>query len=164
MRRLFGCPDIVSLTEKFLMARNFYRFFTENNPIVGDSKTFCIPEAKGLNLTCMGRLELGTKILWTTIMTSANVLNFKISFLLSHFIERKSRCNIEEILEFRWLHFIVNLAYARVATKRLHICAVHVKYSMEQVVCVPDTLVCTHQCRHWCVFCRNAQVTNSHQN
>ena len=49
MRRLFGCPDIVSLTEKFLMARNFYRIFTENNPVMGDSKTFGIPEAKGLN-------------------------------------------------------------------------------------------------------------------
>ena len=48
MRRLFGCPDIISLTEKFLMARNFYRFFTENNPVMGDSKTFGIPEAKGL--------------------------------------------------------------------------------------------------------------------
>ena len=48
MRRLFGCPDIVSLTEKFLMARNFYRIFTENNPVMGDSKTLCIPEAKGL--------------------------------------------------------------------------------------------------------------------
>ena len=48
MRRLFGCPDIVSLTEKFLMARNFYRIFTENNPVIGDSKTFGIPEAKGL--------------------------------------------------------------------------------------------------------------------
>ena len=33
---------------KFLMARNFYRFFTENNPVMGDSKTFGIPEAKGL--------------------------------------------------------------------------------------------------------------------
>ena len=30
------------------MARNFYRIFTENNPIMGDSKTFGIPEAKGL--------------------------------------------------------------------------------------------------------------------
>ena len=50
MRRLFGCPDIVSLTEKFLMARNFYRIFTENNPVMGDSKTFGIPEAKGLML------------------------------------------------------------------------------------------------------------------
>ena len=48
MRRLFGCPDIVSLTEKFLMARNFYRIFTENNPVMGDSKTFGIPEAKVL--------------------------------------------------------------------------------------------------------------------
>ena len=47
MRRLFGCPDIVSLREKFLMARNFYRIFTENNPVMGDSKTFGIPEAKG---------------------------------------------------------------------------------------------------------------------
>ena len=51
MRRLFGCPDIVSLTEKFLMARNFFRIFTENNPVMWDSKTFCIPEAKGLNET-----------------------------------------------------------------------------------------------------------------
>ena len=49
MRRLFGCPDIVSLTDTFLMARNFYRIFTENNPVMGDSKTFCIPEAKGLS-------------------------------------------------------------------------------------------------------------------
>ena len=48
MRRLFGCPDIVSLTEKFVMARNFFRIFTENNPVMGDSKTLCIPEAKGL--------------------------------------------------------------------------------------------------------------------
>ena len=48
MRRLFGCLDIVSLTEKFLMARNFYRIFTESNPVMGDSKTFGIPEAKGL--------------------------------------------------------------------------------------------------------------------
>ena len=48
MRRLFGCPDIVSLTEKFLMARNFFWIFPENNPVMGDSKTFGIPEAKGL--------------------------------------------------------------------------------------------------------------------
>ena len=49
MRRLFGCPDIVSLIEKFLMAKNFYRIFTESNPVMGDSKTFGIPEAKGLS-------------------------------------------------------------------------------------------------------------------
>ena len=30
------------------MARNFFRIFTENNPVMWDSKTFCIPEAKGL--------------------------------------------------------------------------------------------------------------------
>ena len=53
MRRLFGCPDIVSSTEKFLIARNFYRIFTENNPVMGDSKTFGIPEAKGLNMWCV---------------------------------------------------------------------------------------------------------------
>ena len=48
MRHLFGCPDIVSLTEKFVMARIFFRIFTENNPVMGYSKTFFIPEAKGL--------------------------------------------------------------------------------------------------------------------
>ena len=31
-----------------LMARNFYRIFTENKPVMEDSKTFGIPEAKGL--------------------------------------------------------------------------------------------------------------------
>ena len=31
------------------MARNLYRIFTENNPVMGDGKTFGIPEAKGLN-------------------------------------------------------------------------------------------------------------------
>ena len=36
---------------KFLMARNFFRIFTENNPVMGYSKTFCIPEAKRLTLT-----------------------------------------------------------------------------------------------------------------
>ena len=32
------------------MARNFFRLFTENNPVMWDSKTFCIPEAKGLRI------------------------------------------------------------------------------------------------------------------
>ena len=55
MRRLFGCPDIVSLTDKFLMARNFFRIFTENNPVMGYSKTFFIPKAKGLkNASILG--------------------------------------------------------------------------------------------------------------
>ena len=38
------------MTEKFLMARNFFRIFTENNPVMGYSKTFFIPEAKGLTM------------------------------------------------------------------------------------------------------------------
>ena len=38
------------------MARNFYRIFTENNPVMGDSKTFGIPEAKGL-ATCTSRIH-----------------------------------------------------------------------------------------------------------
>ena len=40
MRRLFGCPDIVSLTEKFLMARNVFQIFTENNPVRGSGKIY----------------------------------------------------------------------------------------------------------------------------
>ena len=61
MRRLFGCPDIVSLTEKFLMARNFFRIFTENNPVMWDSKTFGIPEAKGLMLCKCNDSDTGHK-------------------------------------------------------------------------------------------------------
>ena len=65
MRRLFGCPDIVSLTEKFLMARNFYRIFTENNPVMGDSKTFGIPESKGLKpLHTVGKVSVNASILY----------------------------------------------------------------------------------------------------
>ena len=45
------------------------------------------------------------------------------------------------------------------------VCAVCVKYSMQQVLCVFVTLVCTptHPCQHWRILCRNAQVTNNHQ-
>ena len=49
---LFGCPDIVSLTEKFLMVRNFFWIFTENNPARGTGKNML--EAKGLNLYMLG--------------------------------------------------------------------------------------------------------------
>ena len=56
MRRLFGCPDIVSLTEKFLMARNFFRIFTENNPVWGSGKKYNIAgglaDVKGLIINC----------------------------------------------------------------------------------------------------------------
>ena len=53
-------------------------------------------------------------------MTSTKVRISKYCFT---FIERKSRFNVEEPLEFRWLfvdHFKVHLAYA--ATKRLRMC------------------------------------------
>ena len=60
------------MTEKFLMARNFFRIFTENNPVMGDSKTFGIPEAKGSDgltntpgLTCLTNQDLAG-------LTSAN--------------------------------------------------------------------------------------------
>ena len=79
MRRLFGCPDIVSLTEKFLMARNFYRIFTENNPVMGDSKTFGIPEAKRLT----GENSKGN---------CGKMLNF-----IEHFnVRGEMRCNRED--------------------------------------------------------------------
>ena len=34
-RRLFGCPDFVSLTRKLLMARILFRILTENKPVRG---------------------------------------------------------------------------------------------------------------------------------
>ena len=40
------------------MARNFFRIFTENNPVMWDSKTFCILEAKGLNSLDNGSAKL----------------------------------------------------------------------------------------------------------
>ena len=65
MRRLFGCPDIVSLTDKFLMARKIFRIFTENNPVMGYRKTFFIPEAKGLNNFRLMLIEGKFSTLWT---------------------------------------------------------------------------------------------------
>ena len=38
------------IDRNFLMARNFFRIFTENNPVMGSRKTFFIPEAKGLRV------------------------------------------------------------------------------------------------------------------
>ena len=49
------------MNEKFLMARNFFRIFTENNPVMGDSKTFCIPKAKGLKPVCVGGCVYNSK-------------------------------------------------------------------------------------------------------
>ena len=43
-----SCADIISLTEKFLMARNFFRMFTENNPTRGTRKNIIMPDVKRL--------------------------------------------------------------------------------------------------------------------
>ena len=87
MRRLFGCPDIISLTEKFLMARKFFWIFTENNPVMGDSKTFCIPEAKGLNaiyryldnlkrFSISNRIKKGIAILDIIVLSAKPICNY----------------------------------------------------------------------------------------
>ena len=47
MRRLFGCPDIVSLTEKSLMARNFSEFLLKIIPH-GDPKKYNMPDVNRL--------------------------------------------------------------------------------------------------------------------
>ena len=49
------------------MARIFFQIFTENNPVMGYSKTFCIPEAKGLS-------DTKVKTRATDAMASANYL------------------------------------------------------------------------------------------
>ena len=96
MRRLFGCPDIVSLTMKFLMARNFYRIFTENNPVMVDSKTFGIPEAKGLSFgqigeKCSRKSSLGPNIKVYTI----GYLEKKTTYW-SQFYIKFTRCNVDD--------------------------------------------------------------------
>ena len=50
------------------MARNFYRIFTENNPVMGDSKTFGIREAKGLR-------NILWNITWENVQTIINVIS-----------------------------------------------------------------------------------------
>ena len=69
MRRLFGCPDIVSLTDIFLMARNVLRIFTENNPARGIGKKYNMPEVKGLRKIMMVRymLKKGSKVTWSQL-------------------------------------------------------------------------------------------------
>ena len=83
MRRLFGCPDIVSLTEKFLMARDFYRIFTENNPVMEDSKTFGITEAKGLMPIVKGVYLISeNKVMSCSNMKTRIVLQKKLTRVL----------------------------------------------------------------------------------
>ena len=50
------------IDREILMARNFYRIFTENNPVMEDSKTFGIPEAKGLMGSLYQVLQCGDRI------------------------------------------------------------------------------------------------------
>ena len=40
----------VSLTDTFLMARNCFRIFTENNPVMGSGKNILNPTQRGFNL------------------------------------------------------------------------------------------------------------------
>ena len=47
------------------MARNFYRIFTENNPVMGDSKTFGIPEAKGLKQRVVSAFPMASDDRWS---------------------------------------------------------------------------------------------------
>ena len=98
MRRLFGCPDIVSLTEKFLMARNFFWIFTENNPVMGYSKTFFIPEAKGLMTS--GCLIIGKPILLLT-----SILNW----LNPAIMNAAPPSNIPTVIRWRGLKGILSL-------------------------------------------------------
>ena len=81
MRRLFGCPDIVSLTEKFLMARNFYRIFTENNPVMGDSKTFGIPKAKGLKISVLQLRYLESYIHVNLLVFNKYIIQISLKFV-----------------------------------------------------------------------------------
>ena len=49
MRRLFGCPDFVSLTNKIINGyRNIFWIFTENKPVRGLRKKYNIPDLNWL--------------------------------------------------------------------------------------------------------------------
>ena len=61
-----GCPDFVSLTEKLLMARNFFRIFTENNPARGPEKIYNIPDVNWLKYT-------GFQVDWLYDLFSSNL-------------------------------------------------------------------------------------------
>ena len=78
MRRLFGCPDIVSLTEKFLMARNLW----------GTAKPF---KSNSLNnmLNSQNHFELNVKSQkWLSFKCN---VHHKKCFLSLIKIDRKSR-------------------------------------------------------------------------
>ena len=96
MRRLFGCPDIVSLTEKFLIARNFFRIFTENNPVMWDSKTFCIPEVKGLSVNKTISFQFS---MFTSLDSIASVVGIFMYLTISKFKQvLRSRKGLGKVL------------------------------------------------------------------
>ena len=54
MRRLFGCPDFVSLTNKIINGQNFFpQIFTENKPVRGLRKKYNIPDMNWLSIQLM---------------------------------------------------------------------------------------------------------------
>ena len=88
------------------MARNFYQIFTENNPVMGDSKTFGIPEAKGLMLSVLceyvGPINIKTKLQsWIKWHQGKHVVwscNFALQFMfeisVKVFLNKSSVANI----------------------------------------------------------------------
>ena len=75
-----------------------------------------------LNLTCW-RLKLGTKIPWTTIMTSAKVLISKYNFYQVILLKANPDLMLKKLLSFDGCSsFQVHLAYARAATKQQGMC------------------------------------------
>ena len=54
------------------MARNFFRIFTENNPVMGDRKTLCIPEAKGLKNISIFFISFTPLSLGSYVLTQTN--------------------------------------------------------------------------------------------
>ena len=69
------------------MARNFVRIFTENNPVMGYSKTFFIPEAKGLRRWLIGhphknlRVDMASDANWLMFDTYIFFMYLKIRVL-----------------------------------------------------------------------------------
>ena len=81
------------------MARNFFRIFTENNPVMGYSKTFFIPEAKGLRLpNRVYGLKLKTKYLTERFGCCLNVK--ALMFLLCNLTSYSELLTICALMEY----------------------------------------------------------------
>ena len=70
MRPLFGCPDIVSLTEKFLMARIFFQIFTENNPARGTGKKYNMPDVNWFTILRKILVDVVCQIVQADVVTA----------------------------------------------------------------------------------------------